>query len=898
MADKYVTKISGSPIAAVIAARDADGKQIDTTYVKHDSDGNVTISGNLTVNGSTTTVSTENLAIKDPMLRLANGNTAALSTLIGFRATKIDGSNDALLAVSSTGDVYAGLFANSTLDSGITASTSGLYKLAKNSDVTTLQGYFANGIANNADKLDGYHATSTGNYWNVIPYVRSADGVMEIGQYIDFHTDSAGSRDYDGRIQGQKNGGCLLIPTKSGTIALDSVATTTANGLMSSGDKTKLDGIARGTTVFEVTRGSSHTTAKTGYWAAMLNTASTGAPVLPTPSGWWHVISMDWDGTDLTNWISQIAFPTQDQTSNTAVDSPYYRHNAASTSIDNATWHKFITDQNIGSQSVSYATSAGSATTSKYPAGFSGYDAGFTWGNSTGTSIASWNTSTGGSVGWKNDNPSSGKVSMLIDGRVYVDEGTYPVMGMNLTNGYWGIGDPDGASTDWIRTTSPGIIPYSSGGSGSLGTVAWPFAAAYINTIYEEGTSLSKKYIKSGISTTYSQLKSLRDAGTLSPGATYRITDYEFTTTQTGSSSAGHGFDILVIADDSKTLNENARAIARSGDTYYSDSGDFPSDLSAWELKYCLDNDLNRFSWADTTNGKGVIYYMKDDRGNIAPYDHKNCLFIRYKVTNSISALSSLSEQYLGTTAGVSTGLTKGTDTKTYLTFDKYCYDNRIEPYRVSVTVDRTAYADTAKLNDITICAYSQDRTNTTTHLYGNTFEANCHDITFAPNYSAPYCDSNSFGNSCSSNSFGNRCYCNSFGNSCSSNSFGNSCNYNSFGNDCNYNSFGNRCSSNSFGNYCYYNSFGNDCYYNYLCSSKISSTYLNYAKYNAFENGVAYVSLYNSSATGSSSAYLQNVHIHEGVLGTSSSRKTISVSRNLAYGTDVYAEGHVTMTV
>jgi hypothetical protein len=428
-----------------------------------------------------------------------------------------------------------------------------------------------------------------------------------------------------------------------------------------------------------------------------------------------------------------------------------------------------------------------------------------------------------------------------------------------------------------------------------------PLNATYLNGIESSG------FLPVCISTTYAKLKSLRDAGTLTPGATYRITDYEFTTTQVGSSSAGHGFDILVIADDSKTLNENARAIARSGDTYYSDSGDFPSDLSAWELKYCLDNDLSRFSWADTTNGKGVIYYLKDDRGNIAPYDHKNCLFIRYKVTNSISALSSLSKQYLGTTAGVSTGLTKGTDTKTYLTFDKYCYDNRIEPYHVSVTVDGTAYADTAKLNDITICAYSQDRTNTTTHLYGNTFEANCHDITFAPNYSAPYCNSNSFGNNCPSNSFGNDCSYNSFGDGCSANSFGNYCYYNSFGNYCYYNSFGNYCSYNSFGNYCNSNSFGNDCcsnsfgnycYYNYLCSSKISSTYLNYARYNAFENGVSYVSLYCSTTNGSSSAYLQNVHIHEGVLGTSSSRKTISVSRNLAYGTDVYAKGHVTMTV
>ena len=47
-------------------------------------------------------------------------------------------------------------------------------------------------------------------------------------------------------------------------------------------------------------------------------------------------------------------------------------------------------------------------------------------------------------------------------------------------------------------------------------------------------------------------------------------------------------------------------------------------NLSAWGLKYCLDNDITRFAWADTTNGKGVIYYMKDEYGNEAWYDFKS----------------------------------------------------------------------------------------------------------------------------------------------------------------------------------------------------------------------------------------------------------------------------------
>lgn len=52
------------------------------------------------------------------------------------------------------------------------------------------------------------------------------------------------------------------------------------------------------------------------------------------------------------------------------------------------------------------------------------------------------------------------------------------------------------------------------------------------------------------------------------------------------------------------------------------------ADLPAWELKYCLKNDEHRFSWADR-GGKGVIYYMKDEYNNEAPYDFKNVQFIR-----------------------------------------------------------------------------------------------------------------------------------------------------------------------------------------------------------------------------------------------------------------------------
>ena len=123
-------------------------------------------------------------------------------------------------------------------------------------------------------------------------------------------------------------------------------------------------------------------------------------------------------------------------------------------------------------------------------------------------------------------------------------------------------------------------------------------------------TDISSNYVTKCVSTTYSDLVTLRSNNQLVPGTTYRITDYETTTSTTDTQSAGHAFDILVVADDVNKLNENARAILHSGDTYFANC-----KLEAWKIKYCLDNDTTRFDWA-SSSGKGVIYEMEDENGN------------------------------------------------------------------------------------------------------------------------------------------------------------------------------------------------------------------------------------------------------------------------------------------
>ena len=95
------------------------------------------------------------------------------------------------------------------------------------------------------------------------------------------------------------------------------------------------------------------------------------------------------------------------------------------------------------------------------------------------------------------------------------------------------------------------------------------------------------------ISLTYVTLVNLRDSGQLVPGQSYRIIDYTTTTTQTDTKSAGNVFDIIVTALDENTLSESASAVRHDGDTYFANA-----KVESWELKYCIDNDNNRFAWA------------------------------------------------------------------------------------------------------------------------------------------------------------------------------------------------------------------------------------------------------------------------------------------------------------
>ena len=402
-------------------------------------------------------------------------------------------------------------------------------------------------------------------------------------------------------------------------------------------------------------------------------------------------------------------------------------------------------------------------------------------------------------------------------------------------------------------------------------------SAAMGKSLNDSITTLSNSLpnLNNAVQITYAELKSLRDAGNLVPGQQYRITDYATTTVQENTISAGHQFDIIVTADSESTLNEVARAIQHTGNTYFNNC-----NLNAWQLWYCLDNDIDRFAWADSTNGKGVIYRMIDEWNNDVPYDFKN---IQFKHPNNGTEYP----DYYYTFSIMNNNVV--TD---HSLLQGYCYSNIIKDY---INTQKQYLNNNVFLNsflrlggsevEATICYSNSFGYDCYSNSFGDSCNSNSFGNTCSSNSFDDDCSSNSFGNGCYYNTFGNNCYDNSFGNDCYPNSFGNNCNSNSFGNNCNSNSFGDRCSSNSFGDRCSSNSFGNDCRYIRFASDSSASTKYHYYQNNHFGDGCRYI-VFTGTETASSSAQVQNYNFAQGLQGASSTYLTIDGKRNRSFET------------
>ena len=386
--------------------------------------------------------------------------------------------------------------------------------------------------------------------------------------------------------------------------------------------------------------------------------------------------------------------------------------------------------------------------------------------------------------------------------------------------------------------------------------------------------------------TTHAELVTMRDGGKLTAGALYRINDYECTTTQADTHSAGHPFDIVVMALSSDTLSERAWAMPHAGDEYFGES-----KLEAWQLWYCLDNDTDRFAWADAENGKGVVWRMIDEWGNDCPYDFKNIQFKRWKVTaadDESFVFSDENPHYFGiydtendeliAPMGVNAELDDVDDWRWCYTFDGYNNDKGeqydFSTHRNKATDEAIQWAieeyNGGTLQDVCSgnvieCYANADVGGACTmqkmQLGNNVF--------FATSYCRLEDDA------------WNYTFAETLGNT-----LGQGANTNTLGQEANSNTLGQGANSNTLGQGAYSNTLGQEAYRNTLgqgCHDIVFGSYVNnaavpkaYCRYIRVEAGVEFVNI-TTNATTSSGQYLQNIIVGMGVKGTSSNRKTIT---------------------
>ena len=338
--------------------------------------------------------------------------------------------------------------------------------------------------------------------------------------------------------------------------------------------------------------------------------------------------------------------------------------------------------------------------------------------------------------------------------------------------------------------------------------------------------------VKDAISTTYNELKTLRDNNELKPGTFYRITDYITTTVQENTSSAGHPFDVIVLALSDNTLSEEAYAIksARDTDKYFG-----TSNLSAWKIWYSLDNDTNRFGWADAKNGTGVIYRMIDEWNNDVPYDFKNILY-----TPDIPFVKVSIKAYGSYFSGVINRNSSYDIKANYKTYYGWDYSITKGPSSSGVVLTNTL---SLSLDTVFYTQESLSSTDvvkvegvyTQVYTFGYNIDDTLSNMSTHNNTILPYAtyqeywvkllNSIIFGDACYNNTFGNDCYNNTFGDNCRFNTFGNACYNNTFGNDCYNNRFGDNCRFNTFDNSYFDNTFGYSCEYNSIIRETVSNT-------------------------------------------------------------------------
>ena len=176
--------------------------------------GDLTVGGNLTINGTTATVDSTTLQVKDKLIEVAHGNTTSLTTPAGLVAPKYDGTNSGALVFDSTGTAYVG---DVTLKDG-------------NIDVVNSE---LQPLATRTGLVGG----------NLVQYDSSALTLKDSGKKI---SDLALKTDVSGKLSKTENTGVNVLGTTKSTTTLGGNQLVAPNGIIFAGTAANAGLVTRG----------------------------------------------------------------------------------------------------------------------------------------------------------------------------------------------------------------------------------------------------------------------------------------------------------------------------------------------------------------------------------------------------------------------------------------------------------------------------------------------------------------------------------------------------------------------------------------------------------------------------------------------------------------------------
>lgn len=194
--------------------------------------GNLTVTGDLVVQGSNTVINTQQMEISDPIITLARGNSTGVVPYAGIKIER--GSSDAFMVWDEATDRFV---AYTSADDMATTPT--LSDMQARNFYGSLKGNAD--TANTAAKLaSGRTITVSGDATGSVVFDGSTDINLAVEVADNSHAHTIGN------VSGLQS----ALDGKSDSGHSHAAATTSTPGFMSAADKTKLDGVSSGATAY------------------------------------------------------------------------------------------------------------------------------------------------------------------------------------------------------------------------------------------------------------------------------------------------------------------------------------------------------------------------------------------------------------------------------------------------------------------------------------------------------------------------------------------------------------------------------------------------------------------------------------------------------------------------